>query len=90
MVFVTPFKVTFMVFAFLLFTDAMVPFTVAITVVPSVCLSSLKAVIFGMEYAYTVIAEDVTVTLLFLESVKVMAADLLPLDSADVVKGKDV
>ena len=89
-VFVTPFKVTFMVLAFLLLTEAMLPLTVAITVVPSDCLASVKSVMFGKEYSYTVMAEDVTVTLLSLVSTKVICAVLLPEDNELVVKGNPV
>ena len=48
-VFVTPFKVTFMLFPFLLLTEAILPLTVAITVVPSDCLASINVLIFGKE-----------------------------------------
>ena len=54
MVFVTPFKTTLMVLAFLLLTEETLPFTVAMTVVLSDCLAKVKEVIFGAAYSYTV------------------------------------
>ena len=90
MVLVTPFKVTLMVLAFLLFTDEMLPFTVAMTVVSVDCLAKVKEVIFGAAYSYTVTEEEVTCAVLPRESVMVQTTLLLPLDSALVVKDAPV
>ena len=53
-----PFNVTATFIAFLLFTLATVPLTVATTVVPSDCLDSENSVMLGTEYAYTVNATE--------------------------------
>jgi hypothetical protein len=71
--------------AFLLFTADTEPLTVAITVVPSLCLSTVNFFILGAEYSYTSNALDVTVAVLPLVSVTVTITFLLPsLNAEDV------